>query len=191
MDVSTCPNSSNSPLKICALTVWNFFFFFLFSFLNLSNTHYFSNPLVNVGGNSQNVYRWGVLEFLSPHHCLPSQVPGQDNQGEETDATVPPGASPAPPAWWVFPAGFSLTWGLCLVSLAWCTGMKGRGFSIISTQFWTQRRAWLLHQKLWITLLTAHANAVVCVCVPSWSADQFLLLKLGQWKRLELSVPVI
>ena len=54
----------------------------------------------------------GVLEFLSPHHCLPSQVPGQDNQGEEvTDATAPPVASPAPhpSGWWVFPAGFSLT----------------------------------------------------------------------------------
>ena len=63
----------------------------------------------------------GVLEFLSPHHCLPSQVPGQDNQGEEvTDATAPPVASPAPhpSGWWVFPAGFSLTRGLCPVSLA-------------------------------------------------------------------------
>lgn len=48
-----------------------------------------------------------------------------------------------------------------------------------------------LCQKLWITLLTVHANAVVCVCMPSWSADQFLLLKLGQWKRMELSVPTI
>lgn len=56
---------------------------------------------------------------------------------------------------------------------------------------WMQSRAWCLCWKLWITLLTIHANAVVCVCTPSWSADHLPPPRLGQWKRVELPVPAI
>lgn len=75
------------------------------------------------------------------------------------------------------------------VSVASHTGRKVCGGV---SSLWMQSRAWRLCLKLWITLpCTIHANAVVCVCTPSWSADHLPPLRLGPWERVELSVSAI